>query len=337
MTLPDERFPAAEDWLDLKLAAVKKSARIHEVQLCIPRQLPFMDRVVVYLLTVRRMGQVDEEVVYGEGVAFETAQGRNGSDCHSFVMDTSNPPDDQVAVIVRGLAPGYSALPQGFFISDIHGEMDEGEDAFGDDENVDDGGNNGGGNSGNETNCLQNVPTPEPAPNQTLSVCTSTSELYGTVQLGGHDVGLYGATCPVIAPSVTSLSLGVRRDSSVAGYYVGICGNRGSCTSRHVKPGDQILPPSSPTSLMINSDRNRYTVSVFAHDECDNLSDSLTVQFDYIGNDCNPHQDGSACGGICDKCCNNSQRCDFSCLDPNCGECKIDPPVGDRTEPGTCW
>jgi hypothetical protein len=39
VTLPDERFPAAEDWLDLKLAAVKKSARIHEVQLCIPRQL----------------------------------------------------------------------------------------------------------------------------------------------------------------------------------------------------------------------------------------------------------------------------------------------------------
>jgi choice-of-anchor A domain-containing protein len=336
VTLPDERFPAAEDWLDLKLAAVKKSARIHEVQLCIPRQLPFMDRVVVYLLTVRRMGQVDEEVVYGEGVAFETAQGRNGSDCHSFVMDTSNPPDDQVAVIVRGLAPGYSAAPQGFFISDIHGDMDEGEDRLDEDENDDD--DEGGDDEDDDQNCLEFVPTPEPAAGQPFSPCTSTGDVLATDSIGETSFDLLRASCPEVAPAVPTLSFGVRPNSTVAGYLVGVCGNPGSCKVTAVKsnanePAFRDFLPGSP-GVEINSDNNRYTYTIYAHDGCGNLSTPLMAQLDYVGSGCNPTPSDSACGTICEQCCD--QGCSFSCLHPNCDSCKTDDPNDSGDMPYTC-
>lgn len=324
--LEQGEFPALENWSEMLLGTTRSASNPendpHLVRFCVSKQVPFLDEITADFMVIRGNQQQGESVVFREQKTFDSAQGRQDSPttCVTIPMDTHNPPDDRVAVVLRGHFPGHQMPPQGLLISDIHGELEKGETAP---REGDGGGDDGGGDDEGE-NCLEHVPTPEPAPNLTLSVCTSTSELYGTVEFGRHDVGIYGATCPGTAPSVTSLSLGVRRDSSVAGYYVGVCGDQGSCMSRHVKPGDQILPQASPTSLMINSARNRYTVSVFAHDKCDNLSDSFTVQFDYIGPGCNDGQDGSACGSICGKCCRDG--CDFECSDDNCGSCSVDNP-----------
>ncbi len=313
--LEDDRFPAPEDWRDLILATTVSSIREHEVQLCIPKQLPFMDRVVTDVLTVRGIGGVDEEVVHRERVTFETAQGRSGVDCYPFIMNTRNPPDDQVAIIVRGLAPGYSAAPQGFFVSDMHGDMDEGEDGLDEDEGGDD-----EGEDRDDENCLQFVPPPEPALNQPYSPCTSTGEILGTDSIGGTQISLVGANCPETAPAVVDLSFGVKPNSMVAGYFVGVCGNPGSCTARAVKRGEQAFGGFTPERLGIKSDNNRYTFTIYAHDGCGNVSEPLAAQLDYIGAECIEGRNGSACGAFCNNCCGDS-RCQYDCFDPQCCAC----------------
>lgn len=332
----DERFPAPEDWVSLTLATTETAARIHEVKLCVPRQLPFMDRVATEVLAVRRLGQADEEVVYRDQVAFETAQGRNNADCQTFIMDTSNPPDDQVAIIVRGLAPGYSAAPQGFFISDIHGDLDEGENRL--DEDEDENGGDGDGDGDDGENCLEHVPTPEPANGQPYSPCTSTGQVWATDSIAGTSVDLVGASCSEVAPAVPNLSFGVKPNSAVAGYLVGVCGNPGSCKVTEVKsnanePAFRDFLPGSP-GVEINSDNNRYTYTIYAHDGCGNLSAPLMAQLDYVGIGCNSTPSDSACGTICDQCCD--QGCAFSCLHPNCDSCKTDDPTDSGDMPYTC-
>jgi len=319
--ISDERFPAPQDWVSVNLATTETSVKPHEVKLCVPRQLPFMDRIAVEMLTVRWLGQGTEEVVYRDRLSFESAQGRDGKDCHPFIMDTSNPPDDQVAIIVRGLAPGHSAVPQGFFIADMFGEMDEDEDALGGDGDSDDDEDE---EDDDDEDCLELVRPPEPALNQPYSRCTSTGQVLDTVSIGGTQISLVGATCPETAPAVVDLSFGVKPDPTVAGHFIGICGNPGSCTVRAVRGGEQAVGDFTPKSLGISSDNNRYTFTIYAHDGCGRVSEPLAAQLDYIGDGCNVGPRGSACGSICEKCCNSG--CDYLCSHDNCESCSGDNP-----------